>query len=243
MASAFRILGEGQLSLTKFLHRHRPAGRPEGLPRDARAPAGAHASRDRSLRVLEPVDGHARLHRARGQQGLQGRVARPRRSGPRAAGRVPSRRRRRPPTSPTCASSAAAVSSSAAAAMPRTRTPPRAWPRHPAFAGWPLLVLTDEPARAARSPVNFLWTTFTRFEPARDIHAAADRARPASRDLHAAGRHRRAAEARVPGRAVLRARRGRHRDAPMEGVLPVRRGDGRLGDERIWTESAASLSR
>jgi UbiD family decarboxylase len=44
---------------------------------------------------------------------------------------------------------------------------------HPAFAGWPLLVLTDEPARAAKSPVNFLWTTFTRFEPARDIHAAA----------------------------------------------------------------------
>jgi 4-hydroxybenzoate decarboxylase subunit C len=45
--------------------------------------------------------------------------------------------------------------------------------RHPAFTGWPLLVLTDEPARAAKSPVNFLWTTFTRFEPARDIHAAA----------------------------------------------------------------------
>jgi UbiD family decarboxylase len=43
---------------------------------------------------------------------------------------------------------------------------------HPAFAGWPLLVLTDEPARAARSPINFLWTTFTRFEPAADVHAA-----------------------------------------------------------------------
>ena len=46
---------------------------------------------------------------------------------------------------------------------------------HPAFAGWPLLVLTDEPARAARSPINFLWTTFTRFEPAADIHAASQR--------------------------------------------------------------------
>jgi UbiD family decarboxylase len=43
---------------------------------------------------------------------------------------------------------------------------------HPAFAGWPLVVLTDEPARAARSDMNFLWTTFTRFEPAADIHAA-----------------------------------------------------------------------
>jgi hypothetical protein len=37
---------------------------------------------------------------------------------------------------------------------------------HPAFAGWTLVVLTDEPARAAKSAINFLWTTFTRFEPA-----------------------------------------------------------------------------
>jgi UbiD family decarboxylase len=43
---------------------------------------------------------------------------------------------------------------------------------HPAFAGWPLVVLTDEPRRAAASPINFLWTTFTRFEPAADLHAA-----------------------------------------------------------------------
>ncbi len=46
---------------------------------------------------------------------------------------------------------------------------------HPAFAGWPLLVLTDEPKRAALSPLNFLWTTFTRFEPAADVHARATR--------------------------------------------------------------------
>jgi UbiD family decarboxylase len=42
----------------------------------------------------------------------------------------------------------------------------------PLFNNWPLVVLTDEPARAAASAMNFLWTTFTRFEPARDIHAA-----------------------------------------------------------------------
>jgi 3-polyprenyl-4-hydroxybenzoate decarboxylase len=46
---------------------------------------------------------------------------------------------------------------------------------HPAFAGWPLLVLSDEARRAAASPINFLWTTFTRFEPAADLHAAAVR--------------------------------------------------------------------
>jgi 4-hydroxybenzoate decarboxylase subunit C len=46
---------------------------------------------------------------------------------------------------------------------------------HPAFSGWQLLVLTDEPARASKSVMNFLWTTFTRFEPAADIHAASTR--------------------------------------------------------------------
>lgn len=42
---------------------------------------------------------------------------------------------------------------------------------HSAFAEWPLIVITDEPGRAANSTINFLWTTFTRFEPAADIHA------------------------------------------------------------------------
>ena len=46
---------------------------------------------------------------------------------------------------------------------------------HPAFAGWPLIVVSDEPERAVRSEMNFLWTTFTRFEPAADIHSASQR--------------------------------------------------------------------
>ena len=46
---------------------------------------------------------------------------------------------------------------------------------HPAFRGWPLVVLTDDAERAARSAMNFLWTTFTRFEPAADVHAASTR--------------------------------------------------------------------
>jgi UbiD family decarboxylase len=40
-----------------------------------------------------------------------------------------------------------------------------------AFQEWPLVVLSDEAQRAARSSTNFLWTTFTRFEPAADISA------------------------------------------------------------------------
>jgi hypothetical protein len=45
----------------------------------------------------------------------------------------------------------------------------------PAFTGWPLIVLTDDAKRATRSAINFLWTTFTRFEPAADISAASQR--------------------------------------------------------------------
>jgi UbiD family decarboxylase len=42
----------------------------------------------------------------------------------------------------------------------------------PAFANWPLVVVTDDAARAVRSEMNFLWTTFTRFEPGADISSA-----------------------------------------------------------------------
>ncbi len=41
---------------------------------------------------------------------------------------------------------------------------------HPSLDPWPLVVLTDDAARATRSVFNFLWTTFTRFEPAADLH-------------------------------------------------------------------------
>ncbi len=44
--------------------------------------------------------------------------------------------------------------------------------RDPAFEEWPLVVVCDDPERTAKSTVNFLWTTFTRFEPAADLHAA-----------------------------------------------------------------------
>jgi len=43
---------------------------------------------------------------------------------------------------------------------------------HRAFADWPLIVLTDEAKRAATSSMNFLWKTFTKFEPAADLYAA-----------------------------------------------------------------------
>ena len=41
----------------------------------------------------------------------------------------------------------------------------------PAFKNWPLIVLHDD-ASVARSSADFLWATWTRFEPAADIYAA-----------------------------------------------------------------------
>ncbi len=43
--------------------------------------------------------------------------------------------------------------------------------REAVFADWPLVVLHDS-INAARSTADFLWTTWTRFEPASDIYAA-----------------------------------------------------------------------
>ncbi|HRV79896.1 MAG TPA: hypothetical protein P5218_00585, partial [Planctomycetota bacterium] len=52
---------------------------------------------------------------------------------------------------------------------------PRDLAQDPAFADWPLVVLSDDAERATRSSPNFLWTTFTRFDPARDLHAKESR--------------------------------------------------------------------
>ncbi len=42
---------------------------------------------------------------------------------------------------------------------------------HVAFGDWPLVVVVDDAARATATTTAFLWTTFTRFEPAADIYA------------------------------------------------------------------------
>src|SRR6266550_7999151 len=57
--------------------------------------------------------------------------------------------------------------------VPYTQDPAQAarLAQEPAFADWPLLVLHDD-AAVARSTIDFLWATWTRFEPAADIHSA-----------------------------------------------------------------------
>ena len=234
MASAFRILGEGQLSLTKFLLRDRPPGRPARLPRHARARARAHAARDRPLRLLQPrrwtrstTPGPTVNEGSKGVWlGLGDPVRElPREFRPRVAAAVRGHRRAR-----------------LLRRLPGRRRParyaddPGAAARlaaHPAFADWPLLVLTDEPRRAAASADEL---------PVDDLHALRAGGRPPRRVERASCAttscatppiaDRRAHEALVPGGA-LRAipTTAATRDAPLARVLPRRRRrDGRLGE-------------
>jgi 3-polyprenyl-4-hydroxybenzoate decarboxylase len=174
MASAFRILGEGQLSLTKFLI---ATDQPVDL-RDFRATLEHLLARTRpetdlyvfSNLSMDTLD-YTGPEVNKGSKGVWLGLGDPVRELP---GEF------RPVTPPPSDVSdvrvfcrgCLVVGARAYADDPEA---PSRLAAHQAFAGWPLIVLTDEPERAVRSAVNFLWTTFTRFEPARDIHAAATR--------------------------------------------------------------------
>ena len=197
MASAFRILGEGQLSLTKFLI---ATDQPVDL-KDFRATlehllARTHPETD--LYVFSNLSMDTLDYTGPGgEQGIERRVAGTGRPGPRAARAVPAAGAAAVGASRRARVLRAAASSSAAR---RFADDPGAAGRlaaHPAFAGWPLLVVTDEPERAARE---------RRSISVDDVHALragarhprrGNRARATSRHLHAAGRHRRAPEARI----------------------------------------------
>jgi UbiD family decarboxylase len=174
MVSAFRILGEGQLSLTKFL-----------LVTDARVDLRdfratlehllARTRPETDLFVfanlsMDTLD-YTGPEPNRGSKGVWLGLGEPVRELPaefRPAAEPPADAR-----DPRVFCAGCLV----VGAPPWSDDPGAAarFAAHPAFAGWPLIVLTDEPARAARSPMNFLWTTFTRFEPAADLHAASSR--------------------------------------------------------------------
>jgi UbiD family decarboxylase len=170
MASAFRILGEGQLSLTKFLL---VTDRSVDL-RDFRQTLEHVLERTRpetdlyvisnvSMDTLDYTGPEVNL----GSKGVLLGLGDPVRSLPREP-QIAELPRGVDQVLPFCAGCLVVGG-------PAWKDEPEAAARlaaHPAFAGWPLVVLTDEPRRAIASTINFLWTTFTRFEPAADIHAA-----------------------------------------------------------------------
>jgi UbiD family decarboxylase len=174
MASAFRVLGEGQLSLTKFLL---VLDRPVDL-RDFRATLEHLLARTRpqtDLYVFSNLSMDTLDYTGpavnEGSKGIWLGLGDPVRD-------LPRQFRPAVPPPPDVTDVRVFCGGCLVVGGPPAAADPSAGPRlaaHPAFEGWPLLVLTDEPARAAASPMNFLWTTFTRFEPAADVHAAATR--------------------------------------------------------------------
>ena len=173
MASAFRILGEGQLSLTKFLL---VTDRPVDL-RDFRATLEhvlARTNPETDLYVfsnlsMDTLDytGPAVNH---GSKGVWLGLGDPVRElpGEFSAAELPAG------VDEVRVFCRGCLVAGGVSAADDPDLPARV-ASHPAFRRWPLVVLTDDAERAARSAMNFLWTTFTRFEPAADVHAASTR--------------------------------------------------------------------
>jgi len=174
LVSAFRILGEGQLSLTKFLM---VTDRPVDL-RDFKATLTHLLERtqpETDLYIFPNLSMDTLDYTGpkinRGSKGLWLGLGDPVRQLPREF---------KPEVSPPGDMTDARVFCPGCLVVggPSFTKDPEAAGRfasHPALADWPLVVLSDEPERASASSINFLWTTFTRFEPAADMHPAATR--------------------------------------------------------------------
>lgn len=174
MASAFRILGEGQLSLQKFLL---VTDQPVDL-RDFRATLEhllARTNPETDLYVFSNVSmdtlDYAGPAVNEGSKGVWLGLGDPVRDLPRVF--TP------PVPSPSDVRDVRVFCGGClvieASGFADDRDAAARMAAHPAFAGWPLLVVSDDAARATRSAMNFLWTTFTRFDPGSDIHASSTR--------------------------------------------------------------------
>ncbi len=169
MASAFRILGEGQLSLTKFIlvtDRHVDVrnfkATLEHILARTRTETDLYVFSNLSMDTLDYTGPTVN----EGSKGVWLGLGDPVRQLPRQFAGTP-------PSGVTdvrvFCGGCLVVNGPPYTAEPAAATRIAA---DPGLADWPLVVVTDESARAVRSVMNFLWTTFTRFEPAADIHAA-----------------------------------------------------------------------
>lgn len=169
MVSAFRILGEGQLSLTKFLL---VTDQPVDL-KDFRSTLQCVLERTRpetdlfifSNVAMDSLD-YAGPRVGEGSKGVLLGLGQPVRKLPEEfAGPLPAGAKAAAVFCPGCLVLEGAAHASDADL-------PRILAASPALAPWPLVILSDDAAATARSPMNLLWRTFTRFDPATDIHAA-----------------------------------------------------------------------
>lgn len=168
LVSGFRILGEGQLSLTKFLLL---TDTPQDL-QDFRSLLEHILARVRwesdffifsnvSMDTLDYTSGKVN----EGSKAILLGLGQPVRELPREfRGELPSDLKRAEVFCGGCL---------VVEGLPYTEDEGQAarLAREEIFSEWPLVILHDD-ASVARSVENFLWATWTRFEPASDIHAA-----------------------------------------------------------------------
>lgn len=172
MASAFRILGEGQLSLTKFLL-------VTDTPRDLRDFKGllehvlARTNLETDLYVfgnlaMDTLD-YAGPEVNKGSKGILLGLGAEKRELPREWKGTPPGGTHSPQV--FCAG-CLVIGGEPYASEPDQA---RRIASDPALCGWQLVVLCDRPAQAAANEQAFLWTAFTRFEPAADLHSGNER--------------------------------------------------------------------
>jgi UbiD family decarboxylase len=169
LQSAFRILGEGQLALTKFLLL---TDTPMDLTKFAKVLEHILARADLrtdlyvfSNTSMDTLD-YAGPKINHGSKGLLLGCGEAKRELPREfTGELPGGIREARPFCAGCLVVSGPSYQSERDAASRIA-------QHPAFGRWPLIVLVDDAERATKSESAFLWNTFTRFEPAADIYAA-----------------------------------------------------------------------
>jgi len=168
LVSAFRILGEGQLSLTKFLIltdtpqdlRNFPALLEHVLARFV-PETDLFVLANVSMDTLDYTSGQVN----EGSKAIMLGIGPARRELPREFhGQLPRN---------VSVAEAFCAGCLVLQGVPYEQDPDQAarLAKESAFADWPLLILHDD-AAVARSAIDFLWATWTRFEPAADIHAA-----------------------------------------------------------------------
>ncbi len=169
MSAAFRILGEGQLALTKFLW---VLGKPVDL-KDPKAVlehllARFHPETDLyvfsnlSMDTLDYSGPEINL----GSKGIMLGIGEPWRELPRHVGALP----------PGVKDAVVFCGGCLLVEGPGHGADPGFAARLPGlFPDWPLVIAVDDAKTAGRSNTRFLWTVFTRFEPAADIFAQSTR--------------------------------------------------------------------
>lgn len=169
LVSAFRILGEGQLALTKFLLvtdrpvelRNIRSTLPHVLAR-TRPETDLYVLANLSMDTLDYTGPEVNL----GSKGVWLGLGDPVRDLPSelTSAELPAGITEAHPFCPGCLVVGGPCFDDEPGAPSRIAA-------HHAFADWPLVILAERPAEVAADSTRFLWTVFTRFEPAADIHS------------------------------------------------------------------------